>query len=267
MRNDAASPADLIAHRILEHCGLPARPPIDIEYVALQLGIAEIASSSTAMSGRLDHSNNSVILASSDGRRRQRFTIAHEVGHLVLADHADWFVPVADRPGSLDEAEVFCDKLAAALLMPRAALLDHFMSVPSKIEGVRDLAKEANVSFSAAFIRSRATLGWNDSLLQLSHGTQRSHSPCWYVSKVLRRVKGLHQRPILPESAQRQLDDYAGRSPDRARRGDLSVLIGKRLELFRSEVLIRPGTGFALGSIARPARTPTSARPIVNPQP
>jgi Zn-dependent peptidase ImmA (M78 family) len=64
-----------------------------------------------------------IIVRADDSEPRQRFTIAHEFGHLFLKrEHAPWGSCQGDRR---DPAiEKWCDLFAASLLMPRPAVLE-----------------------------------------------------------------------------------------------------------------------------------------------
>ena len=62
-----------------------------------------------------------IIVNEADGRARVRFTLAHELGHLLLGDG----LPGADAPGrALSPAvrEALCDRFAAELLLPPTAV-------------------------------------------------------------------------------------------------------------------------------------------------
>jgi len=66
-------------------------------------------------------------------RRRQRFTIAHELGHMLLHDGRSLIVDQSVRinfrndisSAAADDEEIEANAFAAALLMPRTLVLNH----------------------------------------------------------------------------------------------------------------------------------------------
>jgi hypothetical protein len=82
---------------------------------------------------------------------RNRFTLAHEIGHILIAQDE----PVARRTHGLehDDIEKLCDWIAASILMPR-----HWISIYARRERynlslLRLIAHRANVSLAAAAVR------------------------------------------------------------------------------------------------------------------
>ncbi len=110
----------------LDEAGLP-RLPVDPIEIARSMG-AEVyaAAMQEGSSGALviRDGASTIYLNGSDSRDRQRFTAAHEVGHLVQhsnagdldVDHVDWRDDLAGSRGGPNE--VYCNQFAAALLMP-----------------------------------------------------------------------------------------------------------------------------------------------------
>lgn len=72
------------------------------------------------VSGIVDHENKKIFFNSNEPSTRNRFTIAHEIGHIILhpdQDHVDFRSPF---PGGIHEIkEQEANKFAAALLMPK----------------------------------------------------------------------------------------------------------------------------------------------------
>ncbi len=94
----------------------------------------------------------------SDSELRQRFTIAHELGHFVL-EHGENFRDPAHN-FSLDNyqiPEVEANRFAAELLMPRDAL-DYYVH-EKNMDDIALLAKTFMVSEQAMLYRLR-NLGW-----------------------------------------------------------------------------------------------------------
>jgi len=91
---------------------------------------------------------------------RNRFTLAHELGHFAILDHAYALltgkVPAYElRPAGFGEAlaELEANSFAAALLMPEDCFLPELHCSPEGFVGIQDVATIFNVSFHAAAIR------------------------------------------------------------------------------------------------------------------
>jgi Zn-dependent peptidase ImmA (M78 family) len=95
--------------------------------------------------------------------QRQRFTVAHEIGHLLLhADenlHVDKNFPIGLRSGisgkSVDQNEIEANQFAAALVMPEELLATDIEPFVGKdvMLAIRRLAKKYRVSEQAMSIR------------------------------------------------------------------------------------------------------------------
>lgn len=155
---------------------LALTPPIDVHKVARSLGM-------TIVTARLGE-DISGLLITEDGaaticvqrahhRRRQRFTIAHEIGHHYLRHqfepgehvHVDRGTLVSRRSGrsseGTDPMEVEANQFAASLLMPRQLVereIDRHRTLLTDAV-VSELAKAFDVSEQAMAIRL-GTLGW-----------------------------------------------------------------------------------------------------------
>lgn len=83
---------------------------------------------------------------------RQRFTVAHEIGHFLLHKPTEKHVDVtfARRVGSKDPKEAQADRFAAELLMPEASVREAIGVGETSLER---LAKRFNVSVLAAKYR------------------------------------------------------------------------------------------------------------------
>ncbi|HEU5187060.1 MAG TPA: ImmA/IrrE family metallo-endopeptidase [Candidatus Saccharimonadales bacterium] len=92
-------------------------------------------------------------VSSKDGARRQRFSIAHEVAHIVLHDDDEFIEyrkPLADYDDpNLLYKEVQANMLASALLMPKNLVT----KVWEQTRDIDDLGEIFKVSRSAAYYR------------------------------------------------------------------------------------------------------------------
>src|SRR5579859_858854 len=100
------------------------RPPIPVEKIAEMLGMeVRYLPSSDGVSGALIRKGKELIIGvnSSQHPNRQRFTIAHEIGHYIL--HKGWSLHVDEdfcinRDGADNLDERAANRFAAELLMP-----------------------------------------------------------------------------------------------------------------------------------------------------
>jgi len=148
-------------------------PPIDVERLAFLVGASiKMAPFQGKLSGMVQrHPDGTAVIGvnSCDSETRKRFTIAHEIGHLLLhADknfHIDESFPVYLRnersSTAQDEREVEANQFAAELLMPSRMLMRDVESNKTHIDfenGAGDdlivkLAKQYNVSVTALTFR------------------------------------------------------------------------------------------------------------------
>jgi Zn-dependent peptidase ImmA (M78 family) len=108
-------------------------PPVPVEKIARMLGARIVKSDfKNEISGLLVRRGNEIVIgvAKEQATTRQRFTIAHEIGHLVLHEaeevHVDREFRVKLRSQQSSEAvdvdEIEANAFAASLLMP-----EHFL--------------------------------------------------------------------------------------------------------------------------------------------
>ncbi len=108
------------ADEVLRELGVSPPPPIDIDRIAQDWGLAvEYVRSPRGLHGRVVIHRAVIEVAADDHPNRQRFTLAHELGHYVL-EHNPMFTEAEPRdfgdPTPLNEREA--DYFAAVLLMP-----------------------------------------------------------------------------------------------------------------------------------------------------
>jgi Zn-dependent peptidase ImmA (M78 family) len=117
------------------------KAPIAIEEIARMLNVHIGTASSPEYSGFLIRRKDSGLIGinSDDTYARQRFTIAHELGHFILEKkdtHIDDKSTVFYRNFNGDDvntdSERIVNKFAAALLMPRNLLKNDFMKIETK---------------------------------------------------------------------------------------------------------------------------------------
>jgi Zn-dependent peptidase ImmA (M78 family) len=160
--------AELAADRLLADRGVTS-PPIEVEALARSLGIIVVRRrfEDADVSGILFRGDHHVIgVNGAHAPLRQRFTIAHELGHWALHPGREIIldVPVRvnlrDKTSSMasDLEEIEANAFAATLLMPGQVLRDHLNRLPASQRREPDttaiaLAKIFKVSTSALNFR------------------------------------------------------------------------------------------------------------------
>lgn len=141
-----------------------SRPPVRIERIAKDLGIEIRSGNLDDVSGVLVRRGNSAIIGtnSTQSPQRQRFTIAHELGHFLLHDgitnHVDRSYRVNYRSVESSQAtnveEIEANFFAAAILMPKHMLdAESAELAVDNDERVAELARLFQVSRLAMSLR------------------------------------------------------------------------------------------------------------------
>jgi hypothetical protein len=118
--------------------------------------------------------NGPIVCLSLDaGLARGRFTLAHELGHVLLRGAYTTAPDPTRARRAFHSEETFCDALAGGLLMPRSWVSKRFEGAPRGFATIQSLARAAGVSLSAAIVRLREVHGWQRTLLQwrAKHGS------------------------------------------------------------------------------------------------
>jgi hypothetical protein len=229
-----------LAAAVLHACGIDPSPPVALHDLAAALGVAEIRQASMVEDGRLERDGGRTViyLREETGPQRQRFTLAHELAHLILAEPDRDFV-AHRREVYFSSEERFCDQFAASLLMPRHWVQREFHQAPVRLGVARNMANQAQTSLSACLVRLREVLAWEASMLH------------W------RRV-GQHWRLTstagLPPRAQNRVASNAGtravlehlRGCPEERRGMLPLQVAGTDVAVPIELLVRPRSAIGL---------------------
>lgn len=149
--------------------------PVKVGAIAEELGISLVSTTELPPnnSGSLVKEKNgryTIYVDQTDSIRRQRFTIAHEIGHFVEHHHREFLDKVGEilnarktlytRPNGTAEATTYkkiekeADAFAGDLLMPK----DKFIQVWENAQTLREVADTFGVSEMAANVRA-AVLG------------------------------------------------------------------------------------------------------------
>ena len=138
--------AEAQADRLLRLSGV-TEPPVSEDVMAglPHIQIERVTPARALAAAQWSHGRWLILLNGAETRGRQRFSLAHELKHIL--DHP--FVTIL-YPGRLELAEQVCDYFAACLLMPRRWLKQAWA------EGVRDqhmLSRRFGVTPQAVKVR------------------------------------------------------------------------------------------------------------------
>jgi Zn-dependent peptidase ImmA (M78 family) len=141
------------------------QPPVPVDDIARNLGANlkyEPFSGQDAISGMLyrDGENKIIGINSNHHPNRQRFSIAHEVGHLLLHEKEVFIDKVVNFRSSrsslaIDTEEIAANAFAAELLMPKEFVKNELKkligqeSMPTEKELVENFARVFKVSTAA----------------------------------------------------------------------------------------------------------------------
>ncbi|MEN3281508.1 MAG: hypothetical protein V7607_2648 [Solirubrobacteraceae bacterium] len=192
-----------LAGAILHEAATPAIAPVDVDAVAQRLGLAVRR---TRIAGpvhgllRLEGGRPTVVVDSGLQRARARFTVAHEIGHWVLARHPQLVREVWSAQPWLREPERFCDRFAEALLLPSQWVRPQLLAMRPSLDALVWLAQTADVSLTAASVRAARIARWRRTLLRLAFGRQR-----WEIVAVTGYLRPRWREGVAltPQAAQR----------------------------------------------------------------
>ena len=166
--------------------------PVDVERLAaaamanikFAYDLAEDESGQTT----LFKSKHVIIVNGNHREERQRFTVLHEIGHIVLelpSQHygATLKTGVLLRYGQRPEEEVLCDVFAAECLLPYGPFASQVADTDISLDAVKSLAKEYKASLTAT--GSRFALNANE--------------PCAFVLSEDGRIRYVSQSKYLRE--------------------------------------------------------------------
>ena len=147
--------------------------PVDLVQIATSLGVIEIRTSEMTEDGRTTWVSGSPRIELREDRpdTRMRFTLAHEIAHLLI--ERDQAVFRRTRGLDHDGIETLCDRIAAAILMPRSWILRYANNAQFNLSLIRLVAHKADVSLSAATVRISEVSGRTCALLRLQRTPRR----------------------------------------------------------------------------------------------
>lgn len=134
-------------HLLKKFYNKPLCPPIDIEYLAKCLGfqVVRIYAVGDECSGIVSPKHKLIGVNGNHHPHRQRFTIAHEVGHILLHHPAEQQCTVREVAAFNREADMF----ASELLVPSFFLA----SVACRFHSERTIARLFDVSDNVMLLK------------------------------------------------------------------------------------------------------------------
>ena len=150
------------ANRLIEEYGIK-KPPVPVDHIAEALGASlRYSPFDGELAGMLIRNDQGTVIGvnSLHHINRQRFTIAHECGHLLLHKGKDVHIDRSFRVNRRDAVssqandpeEIEANRFAAELLMPYDMILDDLVEYDIDIEDeeeLKELADKYQVSVQA----------------------------------------------------------------------------------------------------------------------
>lgn len=242
-------PAERVAEALRAQYPEAREVPIPLERLAKALGVASISRVDLIEDGRLetDGRTTRILVQASSSEQRRRFTVAHELAHLLLTRPGQ--AAVERRLTSDNEVERFCDQFAAALLLPRDWVIDQCKGRPETLASVRHVAEGTGTSLAASLVRLQQTLGWTSMLLQW-----RAHAGIWRFRWGAGLSPGLHGRVRATAEARELFDAIEQRT-----NGDVRVELPLQVrgQAVRWPAIVSCRHSSALALVQRPSHRPT----------
>jgi hypothetical protein len=177
---------------------LRIRQPVDLEMVAPAIGLCIRREKSTGFEGALTRIPGRalgvvVVRRGQQGSGRERFTIAHEIGHYLLPGHGSAVCSgmlLRGRRGG-DEQEVAANRFAAELLLPAAEVMPILRKRPLSVAVVKLIAQKFSASLTAAAFQCVEVTGESCAAVVSIGGIRRYYktSRTWrYVIAVGRKI-------------------------------------------------------------------------------
>jgi Zn-dependent peptidase ImmA (M78 family) len=145
--------SEMAARTIVRQLGL-ITPPVDVNLIAERLGLAVTYAALSGLSGSLVRYDGKelIVININEPQQRQRFSLAHEIGHSQLHHSALSFTCILEAPqdtAPIRKVERQASRFAAALLMPEWMVRQDYFSGSSN----EAIAKHFEVSTEAVYWR------------------------------------------------------------------------------------------------------------------
>lgn len=147
-----------VANMVLRACSI-TRPPVNVYAIAQKLGV-NVVKRSVGFAGQVEPFENPprITVNADDAITRQRFTVAHEIGHLMLHDpqKSEKYMRDSTFARRGDRIEEEANEFAASLLIP-LWMLEPIAAYSSPAP--RELANFFQVSQNALVLQLRKIAG------------------------------------------------------------------------------------------------------------
>lgn len=187
------------------------------EELVRQLGINVRYSKLNCDGWCLQLNNHSIIRINSEvASVRQRFTLAHELGHLILGFPSVVGESVSAFPVSASEEEKLVNLVASQILLPEKILIEAISEIPITATLIKKLAKKAKVS-ELVVARRLATMAENIGLKGALVAFYKDSKFQWqwsethkineeFLTQILKLCGGLHPNPArIPRKTERDV--------------------------------------------------------------
>lgn len=156
------SPEVSLAKRVISRFGLT--PPIDVQSLVSQYADLEFDSipggiDAVCVGLKTPGKRPLVIVDKDKPELRRRFTLGHELGHLLIPWHAGMIVDdIHLFEDNFEEAyiEAEANRFASELLSPAEWMTSNFDMLGNTAKSVREIAQKARISIPAAYYRIAA---------------------------------------------------------------------------------------------------------------
>jgi hypothetical protein len=155
-----------VVGELLSEAGTAA-PPVPLDLLASLRGVVAIDEVDMANAGALlplPGSAFRIQVRAADPPGRRRFTIGHEIAHLLIPAYRDSPVTKVDGVtgefGADDEEEYLCDLGASDLLLPESLFREECAARRPSLDGLFDVAELFGSSLESAAIRADHLLVW-----------------------------------------------------------------------------------------------------------
>ena len=159
--DDLNTPEERLASRLVER--LQLRPAVDVLEIASSLATVTLKDFPQEIDGlcldlKQPGKRPKIWLSKRLGRIRRRFTLAHEIGHIIIPWHTGSIVDDLEAPrstarGLYRQMEAEANRFAAELLMPSSWVRGLSERAEHAADVMHTIVRRAEVSFPAALFR------------------------------------------------------------------------------------------------------------------
>ena len=161
-------------------------PPTDLDKFGRALGVVEVERRELKVDGMvLPKGKGYKVILNSKKPARRRFSLAHELGHIIVESGSLATPRFRGAPPSHKQLENLCDRIAAEILMPEESFREHMEQVGLELTAVPRLALVFDTSIESTAIRFTDFLPfpaviskWSISSGQLTHSWSHSNGRC-----------------------------------------------------------------------------------------